>query len=161
MTEQKKRTGIILGSVLLCAVMQFYGCSHYYDVGKDFFKVLDILPVFVACLCGTVPGLLCLIPAAVSEILWTIQLAAPGPLINLASFFITGVVVGKLSEKIDRHKLWPKLALMEAVLLLMRLVILLLRLCFSMKSVSLTYLVLSVPNVYFIALMIVAVRYFS
>ena len=68
--------------------MQYYGYGHYYDVGPDFFKILDILPVFIACLYGLVPGLLCIVPAAISEIVWTMQLATSGPMVNLASFLI-------------------------------------------------------------------------
>lgn len=141
--------------------MEFIGYFYYYDLWPVYFKVLDILPIAIACLYGFVPGLICLIPAAVSECLWILSIHAPGPAINLASFVIINVAVGYLTKRIIFEGKWAKLILFEAALLGLRGMMCLFRYALSMKTVELTDLIFSVPNLVFAALLLCLLHFKS
>lgn len=148
----------VWAALAVCAVMEFAGYFFYYQLGDQYFRVLDILPVMIACVYGLRAGLLCLAPAAVSEILWVIRITAPGPAINLTSFVLTNIIAGTLSQSRRFSGTAARVALFESSLLLLRVFMCSFRLMLSMEPVSVTHLLLSLHNIVFLALMIFLLR---
>ena len=94
--------------ILIELVIQIAG-GIYYDQTPGFVWALaNAILVMVPLAFGVKLGLLCLLPAAVSETVWFFLLNyTPGPLFHLVSFTVSVIILGFANKKLNQMpKLW-------------------------------------------------------
>lgn len=88
------------GLIFIELLIQIFGGIYYEQTSQFVWDLGNAILIFVPLLFGPGPGLLCLLPVAVSEIIWFAELKAAGPILHLASFSITVLILGMASLKI-------------------------------------------------------------
>jgi len=89
---------------LICVILEIWGYIDYTGVPVFLWKVLDMIPLLAACCFGLSFGILCLMPAVVSELAWFFIKGVPGALLFIASFtavILIGGCVYKVIMKSD------------------------------------------------------------
>lgn len=88
--------------LLIEAVIQIAGGIFYDQTPQEVWALSNAILFMVPLAFGIRFGLLCLIPVAVSEIVWFCILLKAGPLLHLFSFAVTIIVLGRVREKLKR-----------------------------------------------------------
>ena len=88
------------GLIFIELLIQIFGGIYYEQTSQFVWDLGNAILIFVPLLFGPGTGLLCLLPVAVSEIVWFAVLKTAGPLLHLASFSITALALGMASVKI-------------------------------------------------------------
>ena len=80
--------------ILIELVIQIYG-GIYYDRTPDLVWALaNAILILMPLAFGIGPALLCFLPVVVSEVVWYFKLGAIGPLLHVASFALSILVLG-------------------------------------------------------------------
>ena len=90
------------GLIFIELIIQILGGLYYEQTPQFVWDLGNAILIFVPLLFGLRIGLLCLLPVAVSEIVWFAVIKTVGPLLHLASFSITVLILGMVSVKIRR-----------------------------------------------------------
>ena len=88
--------------LLIEAVIQIAGGIFYDQTPQEVWALSNAILFMFPLAFGIRFGLLCLIPVAVSEIVWFCILLKAGPLLHLFSFAVTIIVLGLAGEKLKR-----------------------------------------------------------
>ena len=104
--EQPKRAETIKRGVLICILaltelaIQVLGSVYYSQTPAFVWTFSNGILFMVPLMFGMVPGLLFLLPVAISELMSYGQLHVWGPLLHLAAFVMTVVALGLAGERI-------------------------------------------------------------
>lgn len=101
--NMKKR---ILAYCLILAelLIQILGGLYYSQTPDIVWALGNAILILVPLAFGIRLGMLCLLPVAISEIVWFWKLNAIGPLLHLASFAVVVVILGLAYKKLMRVK---------------------------------------------------------
>lgn len=88
--------------ILINLLIQVIGYFASEGFPQFLFSLSDCILLMTPLLFGMAAGLLCLLPAAVFELIWTIQLHSLGPLFHALSFFLMIVVLALIFKKLSK-----------------------------------------------------------
>jgi hypothetical protein len=116
-----KKKWVAYTLIVVELLIQIFG-SIYYDQAPDLVWSLgNAILIMVPLVFGLKPGLLCFLPVAVSELYWYFSLKTLGPLLHVASFLLTVLILGlaqsKLKDMPDPKKVINSILLHEISLL--------------------------------------------
>ena len=86
--------------LLIEIVIQIVGSIYYKQTPQEVWSLSNAILFMIPLAFGIRFGLLCLIPLAVSEIVWFCKLGAIGPLLHLFAFAVTVIVLGLAGKKL-------------------------------------------------------------
>ena len=86
--------------LLIELVIQIVGSIYYKQTPQEVWSLSNAILFMVPLAFGIRFGLLCLIPVAISEIVWFCKLGAIGPLLHLFAFAVTVIVLGLAGRKL-------------------------------------------------------------
>ena len=97
--------------ILIELLIQILGFAAYQDTPGFFWDLANCILIMAPLLFGLRIGLICLLPMAVSEIIWFLQISAVGPLLHAVSFAavvcLFGIIGGGLSKAyLPKRILW-------------------------------------------------------
>lgn len=101
--NMKKR---ILGYCLILAelLIQILGSLYYNQTPEIVWSLGNAILILVPLAFGLRLGMLCLLPVAISEIVWFWKLNAIGPLLHLTSFTVVVVILGLANKRLMHVK---------------------------------------------------------
>ncbi|MBP3869821.1 MAG: hypothetical protein J6E46_02465 [Faecalicoccus sp.] len=100
---------ILYGLILIETIIQTVGSIYYDSTPKFVWTWANAIMFLVPLLWGLKPGLVCLIPAVVSEFVFFFSYHIYGPLLHAATFTITTIVLGLLHNKLKDLTLIQKI----------------------------------------------------
>lgn len=106
-SDKRSRKIIVCVMFLICVILEIWGYIDYTGVPAFLWKALDIIPLIAACYFGILDGILCLLPAVVSELAWFFIKGVPGALLFIVSFtaaILIGGCIYKVVKKSDSSK---------------------------------------------------------
>ena len=86
--------------IIVELIIQILGGLYYSQTPEIVWSLGNAIIVLVPLAFGIRLGMLCLLPVAVSEIVWFCKLNAIGPLLHLASFTVVAVILGLAYKKL-------------------------------------------------------------
>lgn len=90
--------------IIVELIIQILGGLYYSQTPEIVWSLGNAIIVLVPLAFGIRLGMLCLLPVAVSEIVWFCKLNAIGPLLHLASFTVVAVILGLAYKKLMHVK---------------------------------------------------------
>lgn len=111
-------TIIIVLAFAICSAMEFLNYSYNFSFGTGFVRIKNLIPFAVATLYGIVPGIACLVPMTVAQIVWVAVISKAGtdlsPFLNLLAIIVAVIFVGFFASrpKIKTNR-WYKASVFE------------------------------------------------
>ena len=104
------RRHLAYGFVFVELLIQIMGGLYYDQTPAAIWSFANGVLLLAPLLCGMGIGLLCFLPAAVSELVWYSQLHTLGPLLHVASFAVAVVALALASERLRQEPLTRQVA---------------------------------------------------
>ena len=103
-----KKKYIAYGLILIELIIQIIGFIDYDGAPAFLWTLADAIVFLVPLLFGTRLGLICLLPVAVSEIVWFLSYHSVGALLHLLSFAIAVIILGTVNKKLNQTTGFPR-----------------------------------------------------
>lgn len=101
--------------ILIEVAIQIFGGIYYNQTPEFVWSLANAILTLVPLVFGLRVGLICLIPVAVSEIVWFCKLHTAGPLLHIVSFSVTVVILGFAGRKL-RYTQFSRKVILKGVL---------------------------------------------
>ena len=98
-----KKKYIAYGLILIELIVQIIGFIDYNGAPAFLWTLADAIVFLVPLLIGTRLGLICLLPVAVSEIVWFLSYHSVGALLHLLSFAIAVIILGAVNKRLSQE----------------------------------------------------------
>ena len=101
--------------LLIELVIQIIGSLYYDQTPQEVWALSNAILFMIPLVFGIRFGLLCLIPVAISEVVWFCILRKIGPLLHLFSFAVIIIALGLAGEKL-KHSPTPRRVIGSCIL---------------------------------------------
>ena len=101
--------------ILIKVVIEIYGSINYKTTSSFVWSLSNAILIMVPLAFGIELGFFCFLPCAVAEIVWFCKLTAIGPLLHLASFAVTFIILGLIYDKL-KHTKHPRRVIVSSLI---------------------------------------------
>lgn len=136
-----RRSNILACSLIAVELLiQIFGNIYYAQTPEFLWSLANAILILTPLAFGTKAGVLCLVPLAGAELVWSVKLHLLGPILHLASFtifvVILGFAAGILSSRSLRQRIVISAILYEVSLIGEETLYYLFRMLFLHKPIS-------------------------